>query len=211
MDSRRTGALIRSLRAERRLTQRQVADHLGVSDKAVSKWERGGGCPDVALLPPLAKLLGTTVDTLLHGDLAPDDRAGGTMKRTAFHLCPTCGNVIIATGAANVSCCGRKLGMLTAQPIDEDHGITVEDIEGDWYVTFDHIMHKDHHIGFVAAVGYDRITVEKLYPEQGGEARIPRIPGADLYLYCTRHGLMRQTVSQRKKDAAPGKRCYAIA
>lgn len=199
MDSKKTGALIRSLREEQHLTQRHVADHLGVSDKAVSKWERGGGCPDVALLPSLAELLGITVDILLHGDLTSDDRAGGTMKRTAFHVCPTCGNVAIATGAADVSCCGRKLGALTPHPLDEDHGITLDDIEGDWYITFDHVMSKDHYIGFVAAVGYDRVVVEKLYPEQGGEARIPHLPGAELYLYCTRHGLMHQNVSQHKR------------
>lgn len=51
MDARNTGTLIRALREERGLTQRQLADALGVTDKAVSKWERGGGCPDVELFP----------------------------------------------------------------------------------------------------------------------------------------------------------------
>ena len=45
MDARNTGTLIRALREERGLTQRQLADALGVTGKAVSKWERGGGCP----------------------------------------------------------------------------------------------------------------------------------------------------------------------
>lgn len=69
MDSRRIGALIRVLRIERALTQRQLAERLGVSDKAVSKWERGGGCPDVGLLSELAGQLGTSVETLLQGNL----------------------------------------------------------------------------------------------------------------------------------------------
>ena len=57
MDARNTGTLIRALREERGLTQRQLADALGVTDKAVSKWERGGGCPDVELLPGLSERL----------------------------------------------------------------------------------------------------------------------------------------------------------
>lgn len=62
MDTRRTGGLIRSLREERGLTQLQLAQLVGVGDKAVSKWERGGGCPDVSLLPALAAELGCPVE-----------------------------------------------------------------------------------------------------------------------------------------------------
>lgn len=67
MDARSTGTLIRSLREERGLTQRQLAAALGVTDKAVSKWERGGGCPDIELLGALSDHLGTPVETLLVG------------------------------------------------------------------------------------------------------------------------------------------------
>lgn len=88
MDTRRTGGLIRSLREERGLTQLQLAQLVGVGDKAVSKWERGGGCPDVSLLPALAAELGCPVETLLAGSLSPDEAQGGTMKRTAFRICP---------------------------------------------------------------------------------------------------------------------------
>lgn len=197
MDTKRTGALIRSLREERGLTQLQLAARVGVSDKAVSKWERGGGCPDVSLLPALADELGATVETLLAGALAPDERQGGTMKRTAFRVCPACGNVITTTGDAEVSCCGRKLDPLEARPADEAHALRVESVEGDWYVTFDHPMEKGHHLGFVAVVGYDRLAVEKLYPEQGGEARLPRLAGGALYAYCTEHGLTKHPVPGR--------------
>ena len=73
MDQNNTGALIRSLRTESRMTQRALAQALGVTDQAVSKWERGLGCPDTALLPGLAQILGVTVDELLMGkkDNAP--------------------------------------------------------------------------------------------------------------------------------------------
>ena len=197
MDARNTGTLIRALREERGLTQRQLADALGVTDKAVSKWERGGGCPDIELLPGLSERLGTPVETLLDGRLAVDVRTGGTMKRAAFRVCPACDNVIVTTGDAEVSCCGRKLPPLVALPADEAHAVHVEPIEGDWYVTFDHEMNKQHHLGFVAVVGFDRMAVEKLYREQGAEARLPRLAGAKLYTYCTAHGLMRHEPARR--------------
>lgn len=197
MDARSTGTLIRSLREERGLTQRQLAAALGVTDKAVSKWERGGGCPDIELLGALSDHLGTPVETLLVGTLAADERMGGTMKRAAFRVCPTCGNIITTTGDADVSCCGRKLPALVALPADEAHAVHVEPVEGDWYVTFDHEMSKQHHLGFVAVVGFDRMAVEKLYPEQGGEARLPHLAGAKLYTYCTAHGLMRHEPARR--------------
>ncbi len=197
MDSKKTGALIRMLRDERELTQNQLADLLGVSDKAVSKWERGGGCPDIALLPAIADVFGVSLATLVQGDLAPDDTQGGSMKRMAFRVCPTCGNIITTTGDADVSCCGRTLEALKAQEADESHAVEVHTIESDWYVTSSHDMAKSHHLGFVAVVGYDRMALEKLYPEQGGEARIPHLPGGVLYTYCTQHGLMRHAVKKR--------------
>lgn len=62
----RTGELIRTLRKEKKLTQEQMADLLGVSAPAVNKWENGNSMPDVMLLAPLARLLGTDVNTLLN-------------------------------------------------------------------------------------------------------------------------------------------------
>ena len=119
------------------------------------------------------------------------------MKRTAFRTCSTCGNVIITSENAEVSCCGRKLEALPVRPADDEHAVHVEDVEGDWYVTFSHPMEKSHYLGFAAIVGYDRLAYEVLYPEQGGEARLPRLPGGVLYTYCTRHGLMRHPVAKR--------------
>lgn len=75
MDSKKTGALIAKARKEKNLTQRQLAGTLHVSDRAVSKWERGGGFPDVALLEPLSDALGLTVTELLHGERQEDTGA----------------------------------------------------------------------------------------------------------------------------------------
>lgn len=68
MDTHRTGQLIAARRKELGLTQKQLAAQLNVSDRAVSKWERGAGFPDIALLEPLADALGLTVLSLLHGE-----------------------------------------------------------------------------------------------------------------------------------------------
>lgn len=59
---------LRRLRLERGLTQSALSEQLGVSDRAVSRWERGTACPDVSLLPRLALLLETSVDALLGVD-----------------------------------------------------------------------------------------------------------------------------------------------
>ena len=59
------GRRIAALRKEKHLTQKELAAGLHITDKAVSKWERGLCCPDIVLLPTLAELLGVTVDALL--------------------------------------------------------------------------------------------------------------------------------------------------
>ncbi len=61
------GSLIRSLREQNKMTQAALADKLGVTDKAVSKWERDISFPDVSLFPKLADLLGVTSDDLFRG------------------------------------------------------------------------------------------------------------------------------------------------
>ena len=68
MDRNKTGALIAQTRKERNMTQKELADKLHVSDRAVSKWERGAGFPDVSLLEPLAETLGLQVLYLLRGE-----------------------------------------------------------------------------------------------------------------------------------------------
>lgn len=67
MDARNTGALIAQRRKALGLTQKQLAERLLISDKAVSKWEVGASYPEVTLLPPLAQILGLAVDELLEG------------------------------------------------------------------------------------------------------------------------------------------------
>ena len=69
MDQVKTGKLIRQLRTQMGITQKELAERINVSDKAVSKWETGGGCPDLSLLTELSEFFGTDIETLLTGEI----------------------------------------------------------------------------------------------------------------------------------------------
>lgn len=185
----KVGNLIRTIRIEKNMTQKQLADKMNISDKTVSKWENGLGCPDVTLLNELSGILGIETDVLLAGQLNENETNGGNMKRIKFYRCETCGNIITSTGKAEVSCCGRKLDELTPKESDDKHFINVENIEDDYYVTFSHDMTKDHHICFVAYANCDKILFARLYPEQSGEVRFPRLYGGKFFFCCNKHGL----------------------
>jgi len=190
MNNKEIGTLLLQLRREKNMTQRQSAEALCVSTQAVSKWERGLGCPDVSLLPALARLYGVSIVRLLAGDLSPDGPEVGNMKRVKFYVCPDCGNILTASGGGELHCCGRRLEPLRAEVADQAHGATVQEIEEDWYVTFDHPMEKGHFFRFAAYVTTDKVLLVRLYPEQGGEFRVPQVRGGGkLYLCCSRHGL----------------------
>lgn len=189
MDCNKVGKLILSLRKENRMTQKQLADAMNISDKAISKWERGLGCPDVSLLRELSEILDVNIEKILLGNLEPNDADGGNMKKVKFYVCSNCGNTLTATGDAEVSCCGRKLVPLVPNLADEIHKLTVEEVENDFYVTFTHEMSKTHYISFIAYVTCDRALLIKLYPEQNGEVRFPKMYGRKIYYCCNQHGL----------------------
>ena len=67
MDAAKTGAFIAAMRRERNMTQAELAAVLHVTDKAVSKWERGAGLPDINLIEPLAAALDVSVLELMQG------------------------------------------------------------------------------------------------------------------------------------------------
>lgn len=189
MDCGKVGKLIYGLRIERGMTQKQLADAMNISDKTISKWERGLGCPDVTLLRELSVILCINIEKLLSGDLEPNDADGGNMKKIKFYVCPSCGNVLTATGEAEVSCCGRKLVPLIPKLADGIHGLSVNEVEDDYYITFSHEMTKAHYLNFIAYVACDRVLLVKLYPEQSGEVRFPKLYGGRLYFGCNQHGL----------------------
>lgn len=73
MDNTKMGQFIADLRKSKHMTQKDLAEKLSISDKAVSKWERGLSCPDISLLTPLAELLDVSVSELLNGEKSEDD------------------------------------------------------------------------------------------------------------------------------------------
>ena len=142
MHDQDTGTLLRRLRPWAGWTQRRAAELLGVSAQAVSKWERGQGCPDVGMLPRLAKIFGVSVEGILDGDLLPAAPDGGNMKKIQFYVCPDCGNILTAAAGEAPLPRGRRLEPLEVRSADPDHAVTVQEVEEDWYVTFRHPMDK---------------------------------------------------------------------
>lgn len=82
MDAKITGCFIAQLRKELGLTQKELAEKLEVTDKAISRWETGKGLPDTSLLKPLAEILGVSVGELLSGKRMDDSQ----IKNQADHI-----------------------------------------------------------------------------------------------------------------------------
>lgn len=194
MDCEKIGELIRSLRIGCGLTQKQLAETMNISDKTVSKWERGLGCPDISLLPELSALLKVNIEKILEGNLTPNELVGGNMRKTQFYVCPECGNMMTSTGNAELSCCGRKLEALVPEKADEKHILQLETIEDEWYIETTHEMTKNHYISFIAFVTGEKLYIVKQYPEWGVHLRIPKMGHGKLYHYCVQHGLFYQIV-----------------
>ena len=194
MDNYITGTTIRNLRERKRLTQVELADVLGVSDKAVSKWETAKGLPDITLIEPLATALGVSVMELMSGDTVVNQNVSSNMLRSKFYVCPLCGNIVRTSGDTVISCCGITLPPLTAEDVDEAHEIVIEKVEDESFITIRHDMTKLHYISFMAYLTADRVQFVKFYPEGNAETRMQFRGRGYLYIYCNRHGLMRKRV-----------------
>lgn len=83
MDYQKTGTLIAARRGELGLTQKELAKQLNISDRTISKWERGAGFPDISLLEPLADALDLTLSELFHGERTPEPELKPEVERTA--------------------------------------------------------------------------------------------------------------------------------
>lgn len=194
MDTYVTGATVKRLREAKGMTQAELAGRIGVSSKAVSKWETGRGLPDITLLEPLANALGVSVMELMSGQPVLNRNISCNMLRSKIYVCPVCGNPIHAAGEAAISCCGIQLPALEAEEVDGEHRITVEDVEDEKFITVHHDMTKAHYISFIAYATSDRFWLTKLYPEGNAETRFRFRGRGYLYIYCNRHGLMKQKV-----------------
>ncbi len=194
MDNYITGATIRRLREAKEITQNQLADLIGVSSKAVSKWETAKGLPDITLIEPLSKALGVSVMELMSGETVINKNISSNILRSKFYVCPVCGNVIRTTGDTVISCCGIILPPLEAEELDDAHGITVERVEDEHFITVSHEMTKTHFISFIAYLTSDRVQFVKLYPEGNAETRLQLRGRGYIYIYCNKHGLMKKKI-----------------
>lgn len=189
MDNYVTGAVIKRLRENKKMTQDQLAQKIFVTSKAVSKWETGKGFPDVGLLESLGKALDVSVIELLSGEDITNLNKACNMAKGKFYVCPVCGNVIQTTGEAVISCCGITLPPLEAESPDENHKLKIEKVEDEYFVTINHPMTKEHYISFIAAISDNGVQLIKLYPEGDAQARFRINRIRKLYAYCNRHGL----------------------
>lgn len=108
------GQIITQYRKERGMTQKELAEHMNVTDKAVSKWERDLSCPDIHSVPKLAEVLGVSVDELMQSTQAKPSSADELTKAFSIALRA----IPLAMGIAVVV--GSWLGKL--QP---DQGLTM--------------------------------------------------------------------------------------
>lgn len=184
-----TGTVIKELREKNNMTQLQLAEKLGVSDKSISKWECFRGYPDISLLESIAKVFKISITELISGNAIQNANVSANMLRSKFYVCPVCGNVIHSMGEAAIHCHGIQLMPLEAEAPDDHHMISIERIEDEYYVRIDHSMTKEHYISFVAAASSDDMQLVKLYPEGNAEAGF-KIRGVKrIFFYCNRDGL----------------------
>lgn len=189
-----TGKIIKELREKQNLTQMELGDIIGVSDKTISKWETGKGLPDIALIEPLASALKVSVIEFMNGEYVTNNNKSGNMLKSNFSVCPICGNIIHSMGENINSCCGINLPVLEAEFENEKHIIKCETVENENFISINHDMNKEHYISFVAYVTIDRCEIVKLYPEQNAEVRFLKRGKGIIYAYCNRDGLIKKDI-----------------
>ena len=189
MDQEKVGGIIKTLRKDKGMTQLELALCLNVTDRAVSKWERGLGCPDVSLLTKLSEIFSVDIGSIIDGDMDENEKRSGNMKKTKFYVCPICGNIITASENTNVSCCGRKLeGLEEKKNLDEEMKIERVDAT-ELYISSSHPMTKDDYISFFSYVTSDSLLLKKLYPEWGVDIRFPWLGHGKIMWYSEKEGL----------------------
>ena len=121
------GTRIASLRRERNLKQDELAEKLGVSPQAVSKWENDQTCPDISLLPQLAKMLGVTVDELLTGKKEEEPAVKMLPENERKDIKDMMLRIVAATADGDVARINLPLGFVE---IAMDSGLSLEQFSG---------------------------------------------------------------------------------
>ena len=99
MEKQTMGEIISALRKEKGMTQKDLTDKMGVTDKAVSKWERNLSCPDISSIPKLAEILGTGVETLM--DVTPkgeEKASAGQIVEIVLKAVPLAMSIAVVVG-----------------------------------------------------------------------------------------------------------------
>lgn len=194
MDNSKIGQLISDLRKEKGLTQQELADALHITNKTISKWECGLGCPDVSLWADLSAVLGADLSQMMDGEMNKNKPDKGKLDKIRFFVCPSCHNILVSTGDSSSTCCGRILERQLPKTDENTPRVHSEFYDVDYFVTIDHEMTKKHYILFVAYVTQDKVFLTRLYPQQNAEVHIPAFSRGKLYTYCIRHGLSEHPV-----------------
>ncbi len=135
IDQKELGLLIKELRERKGMTQNELAASLNLSDRTISKWETGRGYPDITFLERIASLFSLSVAELLGGAGVSNRNVSGNMMKSAFYVCPVCGNTIVSTGEASVSCHGISLKRLERNRVDKEHAVTLEVVEDEYFIS----------------------------------------------------------------------------
>lgn len=189
IDQRELGHLIKELREKKGMTQLEMAARLNLSDRTISKWETGRGYPDITFLERICELFSLSVTELLSGAGVSNSNVSGNMLKASFYVCPVCGNIIVSTGEGSFSCHGITLEKLKKNAVDDEHAVTVEVVEDEYFISISHPMTKECHISFIAALSSDRVQMVKLYAEGNAEARVKMNGVREIVYYCNTDGL----------------------
>ena len=195
MNAEKTGSLIRSLRIKKGLTQKELAHMICVTDKAVCKWEKGRGCPNITLISQLSKVLEVDIQSILQGYLDRYKKIGENMNHLKFYKCPTCGNLVTSIKSVELSCCGNKLSPVSAQTRSEpEYQPVIQEFDGQYSIKFNHPMTKSNYISQVIVVRYDQIMTVNLYAESEAIITIPQVRGIRLFVITNKSELIAVTV-----------------
>lgn len=119
---------------------------------------------------------------LMNRERITNKNISANMLRCKLYVCPICGNIIHSMGNAIVSCCGITLPPLEAEIPEDNHAVTIENVEDEHFITICHPMTKDHYISFVAFVTSDRMQLVKLYPEENPQTRL-QLRGMQFFIH----------------------------
>lgn len=191
LNAEKTGKLIHDIRVKKGMTQKELAAAINVTDKAICKWEKGHGCPDITLLSQLSKVLEIDIQSILQGRLIKNRSVGSNMNYLKFYRCPTCGNLVTSIKDIEISCCGNILNPVSSKISEEEkYRPIIREFDGQYTVSFNHPMTKDDYISNVIIVQYNQIMSINLFAEQEAIVTLPQVAGIHMYVISSKGELI---------------------